>query len=408
MALRVLIIHQNFPAQFKHLVEDLADDPAVELVGIGMNSFGRSGVRYRQYQIPVLPKNSTDIGIDDFLVRAWRAAAIAAQIRVLKHDGFVPDVIIVHSGWGEALYLRDVAPHARIINYCEYYYRRTGSDIDFDPEFQLASLDVLHRLRIRNAVELASIDDADLCVSPTQWQRSTYPDSVQHKIEVVHDGIDLVALKPDQRVTRTIAAGVPAVSPQEQVVTYMARHLEPVRGFHVFMRSLPELLAQWPKLRVVILGSETGGYGSGPRRGGTWKAAMLEELRGQLDTSRVHFVGLLSYDDYLNALRLSNVHVYLTYPFVLSWSALEAMALRCAIVGSRTPPVTEFIEHERTGLLVDFFDTKSLCGAVNSILDGNVDGRRLGAAARDSLKERKVTRPDAVRQWRKLLFGTRA
>ena len=168
----------------------------------------------------------------------------------------------------------------------------------------------------------------------------------------------------------------------DEVITFVNRNLEPYRGFHVFMRALPALLRRRPNAQVLIIGGNDVSYGQPPPHGENWRTVMLRELHGQLPMDRIHFVGKVPYKVYLNVLQVSACHVYLTYPFVLSWSCLEAMAAGCVVVGSKTQPVQEVIEHGKTGLLVDFFDRDALVNEVVTVLDNRADYAAMREAAR--------------------------
>lgn len=403
--MKVLFVHQNFPGQFSGFVERLADDPDYSLAGIGTRAFTHPRVLYRAYNSPAASEQP-DLLQREAASRIDRAQSVAAQARLLRLNGFTPDVIIAHSGWSEALFLRDIYPEARIICYCEYYYQREHGDIGFDPEFPLQSLDILHRLRIRNAFELASIDDADLCICPTEWQRSTYPQALQSRMHVIHEGVDHNVLAEIGPAVGNAYARKLGIAPGVPVVTYVARYLEPQRGFHVFMRALPRFQELSPEAHVVIVGSEQGGYGQVPESGKTWKDALLQEHEGRIDLTRVHFTGRLTYREYAAILRRSDIHVYLTYPFVLSWSALESMAMGKAIVASGTAPVTEFMEHDKNARLVDFFQPDALAETMAELMREPEVRRRLGRAARRTIARHDLSRDVAFEKLKALLKTT--
>jgi glycosyltransferase involved in cell wall biosynthesis len=225
-----------------------------------------------------------------------------------------------------------------------------------------------------------------------QWQADTFPQPFRSKITVVHDGIDTQALRPNPAVclnlstrageTHTLAFG-------DEVVTFVNRNLEPYRGYHVFMRALPDLLRRRPRVRVLIVGGDGVSYGAAPdpQRYGSrsWKQIFIDEVRPRVpdaDWGRVHFLGHLPYDQYVALLQVSAVHVYLTYPFVLSWSLLEAMSVGCTVVASDTAPVREVLRHGETGALVPFFDGEALAETISGLLDDPSARARLGAQAR--------------------------
>lgn len=290
--------------------------------------------------------------------------AVARVLLKLKAQGLVPDVVIAHPGWGEALYVKDVFPRTRLISFFEFFYHPEGADCGFDPEFPV-SFDDRTRIRSKNALHLMNLEACDLGISPTQWQKSLHPTVYHSKIEVIHEGIDTDTLRPDQDASFTLPNGT-TLHTGQPIVTYVARNLEPYRGFHCFMRCLPQLLQQHPTCQVLIVGGDDVSYGSKPKDAANWR----EKLQGEvsLDPARVHFLGRIPYDSYRKVLQISAAHVYLTYPFVLSWSMLEAMASGCLVIGSATPPVQEVIRHQENGLLVDFFDTGALANAVTHAL----------------------------------------
>jgi glycosyltransferase involved in cell wall biosynthesis len=221
------------------------------------------------------------------------------------------------------------------------------------------------RIRAKNALLLLNLENCDIAVTPTQWQESLHPQIYHGKIQVIHEGIDTDVMCPDVEATFILPNGK-ALRTGDPVITYVARNLEPYRGFHAFMRALPLILEQHPTCTVVILGGDDVSYGSQPKNAPNWRARMLAEV--SIDPSRVHFMGKMPYADYRNLLRVSAVHVYLTYPFVLSWSALEAMACGCLVIGSKTAPVEEVIQDGQNGLLVDFFDQQAIAEKVNFAL----------------------------------------
>jgi glycosyltransferase involved in cell wall biosynthesis len=240
------------------------------------------------------------------------------------------------------------------------------------------------RLRLKNLNNLLHFETADAGISPTRWQASTFPEPFRSRITVVHDGIDTNALMPNPQVTLTLN-GQLKLTRDDEVVTFVNRNLEPYRGYHVFMRALPQILAQRPRARVLIVGGDDVSYGARPPDGRKWRDIFAAEVRPRIsdaDWARVHFLGNLAYPAFVALLQLSRVHVYLTYPFVLSWSLLEAMSVGCTIVASDTAPLHEAIEHDVTGRLVDFFDGDALAAQVCELLDDRAAAQRLSAAAR--------------------------
>jgi glycosyltransferase involved in cell wall biosynthesis len=362
--MKVLFVHQNFPAQFIHLAADLAEDPTHQVVALGQHAnVVPDGVELRRYALLRAPAEETHALLREEEEKVLRGEAVAAAAAALKHCGFYPDVILAHPGWGEALFLKDVFPEARMIVYCEYFYAATGQDVGFDPELPPLAFDQRCRLRLRNASNLLALAAADAGMAPTQWQRDTYPSELRSKIRVIHDGVcidDLSVRNPRLELARP--GELPVVLTREtEVLTFVSRHLELTRGFHCFMRMLPQVLQARPSAHALVIGADGKGYGPHHPDGG-WKKQLLAEVGGELDLDRVHFLGQVPRSVYANALALSRAHLYWTVPFVLSWSFLEAAAAGVPVVASATAPVLEFAD-EFGVETVDFFDLDGFAAA---------------------------------------------
>jgi glycosyltransferase involved in cell wall biosynthesis len=283
----------------------------------------------------------------------------------LTAEGFEPDVMVAHPGWGESLFLKDKFPRAKLLTFCEFYYHGRGADVGFDPEDR-ADLDAMCLVRTQNAHLLLSLESSDRGVSPTEWQRSVHPAAFRPKISVIFDGIDTTTVRPDPQASFALPDGR-LLTAADEVVTYVARDLEPYRGFRSFMRALPELLRRRPDAQVLIVGGDKVNYGLPAPGGRTWRETMLEQVDG-IDLARVHFLGKIPYRRYLKLLQISSLHIYLTVPFVLSWSCVEALAVGCIVLASDTAPVREVIEDGGNGYLVDFFATQTIATRAAEIL----------------------------------------
>ena len=385
--MKILFAHQNFPGQFKHLAPALvAQGHKVRALTLQQNvPKNWRGVIVQRYAVSRGTTPDIHPWLVDLEAKVIRGEAAFHCALQMKQGGFTPEVIIAHPGWGESLFLKDVWPTARLGIYCEFFYHAHGSDVDFDPEFALAEPAIAGRMRIKNANNLLHFDLADAGLSPTQWQASTFPAPFREKISVIHDGIDTGQLAPNPAICLKLNNTL-TLSKSDEVITFINRNLEPYRGYHIFMRALPTLLKQRPRARILIVGGDDVSYGARPADGQGWKERFVREVRPQIadaDWSRVHFLGHLPYAHFIALLQLSTVHVYLTYPFVLSWSLLEAMSVGCAIVASATQPLQEAIRHDETGRLVDFFDPQALAQAVMALLDAPLERQRLGRNARE-------------------------
>jgi glycosyltransferase involved in cell wall biosynthesis len=356
----ILFIHNNFPGQYRLLAKHLASFPGLRVFAIGSHTATDiEGVRLQRYRVPKGGVQGVHLFAQRFALECKRAEQIIYAASLLRLEGMAPKVIFVHPGWGESLPLRQLFPNAKICVYCEFYYSPTGADVGFDPEFQGYGVDGQIRIQLRNASTLLALVDADVGIAPTKWQRSVFPSEFRDKIRVLHDGIDVESLTREDAIFTSPTLPM-RLRTGDEVLTFVARNLEPYRGFHTFMRALPRILAARPKAHICIVGGSGVSYGSAPLTGGTWKDVMLNEVGSHLDMTRVHFLGRLPYEQFITLLRVSRAHVYLTYPFVLSWSLLEALALGCTVVASDVAPVREVISHGQNGLLVPFFDTDAL------------------------------------------------
>ncbi|NHO32131.1 glycosyltransferase family 4 protein [Acetobacter fallax] len=380
--MKFLFVHQNFPGQFLHIVRHLAKSGSHDVVFISEgNENAIPGVRRVIYRMPPRPSETIHPGAREFDLGLTRADAVAKAAMTLRNLGFVPDIIIGHHGWGELLNLEDVFPGAPLLGYFEFFYHTDKYDVGFDPEFPVVP-EMLPKIRAKNAINLQALNNPGWGQTPTLFQRNTYPEWAQSRITVLREGVDLDLCAPDPKASkRTLKIKDVTISPKDRLVTYVSRDLEPYRGFHVLMRALPRIQKECPQVRVVMVGGDGVSYGS-RLVNGTWRERMLSELQGQLDLSRIHFVGKVSYDDFRALLKRSDAHVYLTYPFVASWSLREAMAMACPIVGSNTAPVREFIDDHRTGLLTPFTKPERIAESVLELLDDRRLAGRLGEAAR--------------------------
>lgn len=389
--MNILFVHQNFPGQFKHLAPALVRDGHQVLALTLRNIAGVwQGVRIVRYGLGRGQGSGLHPWLVDMESKVIRAEGCLKAALALKAQGFVPDVIVAHPGWGESLFLKEVWPRAKLGIYCEFFYGAEGGDIGFDPEFSTRSIEVACRVSLKNLNNLAHFQIADAGLSPTQWQADTFPEFFRSRITVAHDGIDTTTAAPDP-LARLLVSPKLLLTSDDEVITFVSRNLEPHRGYHVFMRALHGILACRPNARILIVGGDDVSYGPSHPDGRTWKQVFADEVRGRIDDAgwqRIHFLGKLPYRRLMELLQVSRVHAYLTYPFVLSWSLLEAMSVGCAIVASDTAPVREVLADGESGRLVDFFDTEALQDAVCGLLDMPEERRRLGAKARATVLER--------------------
>lgn len=401
-----LFIHQNMPAQFIHMVRHLRarGDNVVFVTQNKVNSL--AGVTKGVYELGREVRPDAHVYLRPTESAVLHAQAVYRITRKILDQGIRPDLVIGHAGWGETLLIKDLLPKVPLVNYFEFYYRSEGQDLDFDPEYP-SDLDGRLMARFKNLTHLSAFESGDWGLTPTQWQMSTFPDYFKPKMSVIHEGIDTWAIAPNKAATFTTPSGK-VLHAGQKVITFVARNLEPYRGFHIFMRAIPEIQRRHPDAEIIIVGKDGNGYGRKLPEGDSYKKRMLEEVSFNPDT--VHFTGHLGTEHFRAVMHISSAHIYLTYPFVLSWSMLEAMASECLIIGSRTPPVEEVITDRRNGILVDFTDVQGLADAICEALARPQQFEAMRKAARETVLARydlaTVTLPrqialvdDLLRDW---------
>ncbi len=382
-AMKILFMHPNMPGQYKYLCPAFAEDPANQVVFITKNKTATlPNVHKIQYEVNRKPSPHCH----RYLVHAEQAVIQGQEVwrclNRLKHEeGFVPDVICAHPGWGDALYVKDVYPDTPLLSFFEFYYHARGADVGFDPA-DMPKPDDLARVRTKNMHHLLNLTSADWGTSPTFWQHALHPPEYQSKISVIHDGINCDVAKPAEEMTVKVNQNV-TLKKGDEIVTYIARNFEPYRGFPTFMRAAERILKERPNCHIIAIGADDVSYGRRPPKGTTYRKMLMDEV--DLDLNRIHFVGTVQYEQLVRVLQVSAAHIYLTYPFVLSWSCMEAMAIGCAVVGSDTQPVREVITHGETGFLVDFFSPEAVAAQVSEILDHPTRMQHVRDAARQSM-----------------------
>lgn len=385
--MKLLFVHQNFPGQFLHLAPEmqrLGHDVRAITDAVNRNATDVPLMRY-SHTAPEVDAKATRLG-RNFTQMSDRGVTVARLAQKLRAEGYVPDVIYGHSGWGETLFLKEVWPEARLLVFCEFYYRGRGADTGFDTEFQASGFDQVMIAQSRAAYMAQALAHADRGISPTEWQASTHPPLLRGQLEVIFDGVDCDRLTPNPKAQFTLPGGR-VLQRGDEVLTFINRNLEPYRGYHIFMRALPDVLKARPDAQVVIVGGDEVSYGGKPKQG-SWKEVILAEVKDRLDLSRVHFTGKVPYDRLVDLMHVSRVHAYLTYPFVLSWSMVETLAAGTLVVGSDTAPVAEVIKDGVNGRLVDFFDVPAWSAALTDALARPEAYEGMRAAARQIARER--------------------
>jgi glycosyltransferase involved in cell wall biosynthesis len=390
--MHILFLHHNFPAQFGQVALHLVRTRGFRCTCVSEQpSSGIAEIDQVQYKPASGARAENHYCTRTFENQIWRTHAAFEALR--KRPDIKPDLIVAHSGFVSSLYLRELYPDVPQIGYFEFFYHRHGSDLDFRHDLPSASTDDMLRGVTRNAILLLDLHNCDAGYSPTEFQRSQLPSEFRSKVETIFDGIDIDFWKRAAVPSRVI--GDIMIPEGMKVVTYVSRGLESMRGFDIFLRAADQLCRRRPDVFVVIVGEDRIAYGGDQRftKDLTFKNWCLRQYTP--DLTRIHFAGRVPPDQLTQIFSISDAHLYLTVPFVLSWSMLNAMSCGCAVIGSDTAPVRELIQHDQNGLLVDFFDVDAWADATIRLLDDPDRARRLGTAARATI-EKQYTIPQCL------------
>jgi glycosyltransferase involved in cell wall biosynthesis len=389
--MNILFIHQNFPGQFKYLAPELIR-LGHSVTALTMQSNIKEDITTSEYKkinlIPYTVNKESTINIHpwliDFETQIIRAEGVFKAVLELKKNNYKPDIVISHPGWGESLFIKEIWPDCKLGIYSEYYYQAKGADIGFDPEFKVEDPYEKCRIKLKNLNMDMHFEIADMAISPTIWQAKTFPIAYQKKISIIHDGIDTQINTANKNANITLNNKI-TLTNNDEIITFVNRNLEPQRGYHIFMRALPSILKENKKVKVLIIGNESVGYGAESSEGKSWKQIYTKEIQEKLNPqewSRIYYLGHVPHNIFRTILQITTVHVYLTYPFVLSWSLLEAMSIGCAIIASDTAPVQEVIENNKTGVLVDFFNYQQLAKEIGALIKNTKKRNLIGKNAR--------------------------
>lgn len=380
--MNILFLHRTFPGQFKYIAPILAADPRnVVMFMTADGRFEAPGINKLVYEIKHENPNSYHQYLTEyetFLAHGKAAADIAIA---MKKQGIKPDVIYGHS-WGPTMFMKDIFPDVPLITYFEWFCNADGAAIGFDGN--IPNREYREKIRCNNAQVLLDLVSCDIGICPTQWQKQQFPEEFHDKIKVIHDGVDTDICKPDSNAKFLVADKNLELTVKDEVITYATRGMEPFRGFPEFMQAVEKLQKKRPNAHFIIGGQDAVYYGESLKKG-TYKELMLKKLN--LDMSKIHFVGALTFNDYVKLLQISSVHVYSTVPFILSWSILEAMAMECCIVASNTQPVLEVMKDNYNGLLFDFYNIDQLVEKVEYALDNQDKMKSIKTNARKTVVE---------------------
>ena len=372
--MHILFVHQNFPAQFGHIASLLVKRHGYRCTFVSeLPAAQVDGVRLIRYRTKGDVTRHGHEFSRTFESCTWHAHAVYTALKA--HPEVKPDLIVGHSGFGSTLFLADLYD-CPIINYFEYYYRSRHSDLDFRPDFPVRQRDVL-RVRARNAMILCDLQTCTAGYCPTEWQRSLIPAEYQPKLRTIFDGIDRTFWYRRQ-VPRFI--GPQEIPVGTKIVTYVSRGFESMRGFDIFMRVAKRICAERSDVIFIVVGADRVCYGD-DRRQCTGKSFLKYVLaRDKYDLKRFFFTGPILESQLVELFSLSDLHFYLTVPFVLSWSLMNALAVGCTVLASDTAPVREVIRHGENGLLAGFFDVDDFTKQALRVLDAPAEFRHLGQA----------------------------
>jgi glycosyltransferase involved in cell wall biosynthesis len=383
MSRHVLFIHPNFPAQFGHVAAYLAREKGFRCTFVSEKPPGLAdGVERIQYRVQGGATESTHYFSRTFENAMWHSHAIYEALRARRDVR--PDLIVAHSGFLSSALLRELYA-CPIVNYFEYFYHTRGADMDFRPDFPATELNCL-RARARNANLLLDLENCDIGYSPTRWQQSRFPAIFQLKIRKIFDGVDTRLWRPNAEVPRVVAGR--SIPDDIRIVTYCSRGMESMRGFDIFMKVAKLLCDRRKDVLFVIVGEDRVCYGGDQEVIGQKSFKDWVLSCDSYDLSRFFFTGLLPPAALAHLFAISDLHIYLTVPFVLSWSLMNALACGTTVLASDTAPVQEMIRDGENGLLEDFFDIEGLAERAAKVLDAPQQYRDLGRAGVHIIQER--------------------
>lgn len=377
----ILFIHRGFPGQFKYIAPALASNPnnLVLFMTAEDKIESPAGINKLVYK----PNKKSPDECHPYLTEYEECVAhgqSAAEIALaMKQKGIIPDIIYGHS-WGSTMFMKDIFPDVPFLCYFEWYGHAHGAAIGFDGN--LPNQEYKEKIRCNNSQLLMDLCSCDAGISPTQWQKKQFPKEFHDKIKVIHDGVDTDVCVPNK--DESFIINNLELTAQDEVITYATRGMEPFRGFPQFIEAADKILKKRPNAHIIIGGLDKVWYGE-PLKKGTYKELMLKKFK--LDMNRVHFVGELTFNDYMKILQISSAHIYSTVPFVLSWSLMEAMAAECCVIASNTEPVLEVMKDNYNGLLFDFYNVDQMVEKIEYALDNKEEMQEIRKNARKTVVE---------------------
>jgi glycosyltransferase involved in cell wall biosynthesis len=402
--MHVLFIHQNFPAQFGHIARHLIKQAGWTCSFVSQTPAGVvDGIKKITYTNRGGARESTHYCSRTFENAIWHAHAVYDACKA--HPDLRPDLIVGHSGFGSTLFLPELYAGVPIINYFEFFYHPHQSDMDFRPEFPPPEIDYL-RARARNAMLLLDLENCRHGYSPTHFQQQLFPEVYRPKIDVIFDGIETDIFRRLDNVPRQIAGrSIPAST---RIVTYVSRGFESMRGFDIFMRVAERIYQQFSDVVFIVVGSRRVCYGGDEKhiKHKTFYEHAMAQSSYEMD--KLIFTGLIPVSTLAQVFSLSDLHLYFTVPFVLSWSLMDALACGCTVLASNTAPVREVIENGKNGLLCDFFDVEGFASQAVEVLRDPGAFRHLGTCAVDGIHRNyaiDVTLPRLTRLFEQATSG---
>jgi glycosyltransferase involved in cell wall biosynthesis len=385
--INIVFIHYELPGQFLHLIRYLSKHSGYNVYGICHEHAKESCdsnlfKTLYTYQEKDIGSIATHHYVTDIQRCVLRAQAVTEVLQQCLSQQINFDIAVSHTGWGEALYFKDFYPETPLLGYVEFYFHATGADIGFDPSYPL-SKDQTLQVKTLNSQLLLGMNECDVLITPTNWQKSLFPTMWQSKINVIHEGVDIDYCKPNEQVFLTLPDGT-QLTRQDEVITYTARNLEPYRGFPTLIKAVERICQKRPNCHIIITGGDDVSYSKKLPYGECYREVCVKSV--SIPNERVHFLGHVPYSTHIQILQLSSVHLYLTYPFVLSWSFIEAMACGCTIIASDTQPVMDILEPEINGIAVNFFDDEQIAIQVEAVLNHPQRKKHLGLAARKKIE----------------------
>ena len=378
--MHLLLIHQNFPGQFRDLAPAwLASGHQVTAIGstsAAPTGHQWHGLQYLQYRFEEKPSHLE------------RGSAVAKLVQQLIEQDHPPDLVMSHSAWGESLCLRRVCRDVPWISYPELWGNPRSLGFGFDQSLDGLTPEATRFSSANLITELALLQSSASVVA-SRSQLLSFPKSLQHRLTLQPEGVDLQRIKPDASACLTIPKMGLEFRAGQPLVTFISRHLEPLRGLRQMLMAWPLVSQTIPEAQLLLVGGKGQGYSLQRPKGQNHLEDALNNLPDTTNRRTIHCLGRLPYEEMLTLLQCSACHVALSYPYTLSWSVLEALSCGVPVISNPDSPISVELgdDANKALALVPFDDIASLSLKTIELLQHPQRARAMGAAGRSWIEQ---------------------